>query len=283
MKILAVGDFDGKFPKKYLDIIKKEKIDVVVSDGDYPPFTLKEEFFAFVYGNPFLDLEDVVGKKKFKEITIKDDLEGESVMKKLNSLSIPVLSVLGNHDYHLPDDCTDFKLEENSKFKQERLTHLAKVIEKYKNIQRIDYSYAKIGEFIFIGARGHSFPGDVKSKAYKKHRNILEKLFKKFEKENKQGKVIFVSHNSPYNTKLDLISAKEAHADVKGKHYGSKMFRRILDKYQPIISISGHIDESWGKQKLGKTLAVNCGAVHDGRGAVINIGDNWKVDVKFIQ
>ena len=38
MKILAVGDFNGKFPKKYEDIIKREKIDVVISDGDYPPF-----------------------------------------------------------------------------------------------------------------------------------------------------------------------------------------------------------------------------------------------------
>ena len=61
------------------------------------------------------------------------------------------------------------------------------------------------------------------------------------------------------------------------------MFRRIIDKYKPILSISGHIDEAWGKQKLGRTLAVNCGAVHDGRGAVIEINKNKNIKVRFIK
>lgn len=282
MKILAIGDFDGKFPKKYLEIIKKEKIDLVVSDGDYPPFSLKKEFFEFVYASIFpLELWDVVGKKKYMEKTRADHLAGESVLKKLNALPIPVLTVLGNHD-HISDDVHDEPSHSSWDWDKQEWNFFNSAIKKYKNIQRIDYSYAKIGEYIFIGARGHSYPGKVKSKAYKKYKAKLEDLFKKFAKENKAGKVIFVSHNSPYNTKLDIVNAKDSHESAKGKHYGSKMFKRILDKYQPILSISGHIDEGWGKQNLGKTLAVNCGAVHDGRGAVINIGDNGKIDVKFI-
>lgn len=283
MKILAIGDFDGKFPKKYLNIIKKESIDVVISDGDYPPFSLRKEFFEYVYANPLINLWNVVGKKKYLEKTKKDYVAGESVMKKLNSLSIPVLSVLGNHDYSIADDCSDDLHLSNWKWANDEKTILAKTMKKYKHIQRIDYSYAKIGEYVFIGARGHSFPGDVQSRGYKKHRKILEKLFKKFSKENKEGKLIFVSHNSPYNTRLDLITSKKVHKHAKGKHYGSKMFRRILEKYHPILSISGHIDEGWGKQKLGRTLAVNCGAVHDGRGAIIDVKKNRKIHVKFIK
>ena len=224
---------------------------------------------------------DVVGKKKYQEKTRADHLAGESVLKKLNNLLIPVLTVLGNHD-HISDDVHDEPSCSSWDWDKNEWTFFSRVIKKYKNIKRIDYSYARVGDFIFIGARGHSYPGKVKSKAYKKYKAKLDELFKKFAKENKEGKVIFVSHNSPYGTKLDMVKAEDAHSHAKGKHFGSKMFRRILDKYQPTLSISGHVDEAWGKQKLGKTLAVNCGAVHDGRGAIINIKDNGKIDVKFI-
>jgi len=159
---------------------------------------------------------------------------------------------------------------------------LSKSIKKYRNIKRFDYSYAKFREYVFIGARGHSFPGLVKSKAYKKHRQKLEKLFKKFRKENKERKVIFVSHNVPYNTKLDKVTAKDAHKKAKGKHFGSKLVRRIIDKYQPVLYLGGHIDEGRGKQKIKRTLAVNSGPVHDGKGSIIEISDKGKVKVKFI-
>ena len=141
-------------------------------------------------------------------------------------------------------------------------------MKKYPNIKRIDYDYTTIGDFVFIGGRGHSAPGYVQSKGYKKHRAILEKLFFKFRKENKNSRVIFLTHNVPYNTKLDKIK----HGVQKGKHYGSKMFRRILEKHQPILHIGGHIHESRGKQKLGNTLCINPGSVHEGKAAIIEIG-----------
>lgn len=282
MKILAVGDFNGKFPKKYEDIIKKEKIDVVVSNGDFPPFSLKEDFFKYVYKQPFLDLWDFIGKKKYKEAVTKDHNKGEEVLRKLNKLPIPVFTVLGNHDC-ISDDVHDRDHKTGWEWADEEYYFFARVLKKYRNIKRVDYKYTKFKGFVFIGARGHSYPGHVKSKAYKRHRKKLEKLFDRFRNENKKKKVIFVSHNSPYNTKLDLITAKDAHKAAKGKHYGSKMFRRIIDKYQPIVSISGHIDESMGKQKIGKTMAVNCGPVHHGKGAVIEISDKGKVSVRFIK
>ena len=280
MKILAMGDFDGKLPKKYIDLVKKEKIDLVVCDGDYPPFSLRKEFFDYIFPSIFdIELWDVVGKKEYKEKTRADHIAGESVMKKLDKLSVPVLTVLGNHDYSIPDDVADFgKPEDAWKWDWNEKDFLVKALKKYKNIRRIDYKFAVFGDFVFIGARGHSFPGQVKSKAFRKHKKILDKLFKRF----KGKKIIFVSHNSPYDTKLDKITSKEAHEIVKDKHYGSKLVRRVIDQHQPILSISGHVDEGWGKQKLGKTLAVNCGAVHDGRVAVIEISDKGKIDVRFI-
>ena len=43
MKILVIGDFHGKFPKKLQDRIRKERVDLIVSLGDHPDTS--ERFF----------------------------------------------------------------------------------------------------------------------------------------------------------------------------------------------------------------------------------------------
>lgn len=116
MKMLAVGDFNGKFPKKYGRIIKREKIDLLVVDGDYPPFSLKDEFFKYVYGKKDVDLWNFIGKKKYKKSVIEDHKKAEQVIKKLNHLPVPVFSALGNHDYSLPDDVSDVKKPRGKRF-----------------------------------------------------------------------------------------------------------------------------------------------------------------------
>ncbi len=282
MRILAIGDFHGNFPKKIERIIEKEKIDVIVSLGDYPSFSLKKEFFKYSFLNYKKNLWDFVGKKKYKEKRKKDNKKGEDVLKKLNKLHVPVFTVLGNHD-HPPTDAWDRNFKSSWKWDNKKIYFISKTLKKYSHIKRIDYSYAKFKDYVFIGMRGHSFTGRVKSKAYKKHRDKLDKLFKKFRKENKEGKVIFVSHNSPYNTKLDKVTAKDAHNVVKGRHLGSKMFKRVIKFYQPILSLSGHVDEGRGKQKIGKTLAINCGSIHHGYGAIIELDKGKIKKIKFIK
>ncbi len=95
MKILAIGDFDGRFPKKYLDIIKKEKIDLVVSDGDYPPFSIKKLFFKHVYGKEDVKLWEIIGKKKYQSMITTDLRKGEEVFKMMMSLIINLQKVSG--------------------------------------------------------------------------------------------------------------------------------------------------------------------------------------------
>ncbi len=280
MKILVVGDFHGTFPKKFYKIIKKENIDLVVSNGDYPPFHYRKLWFKHCYGKD-VELEEVIGKKKYDKL-IKEDLRrAEIAIKKLNKLPVPIFTVLGNIDYPVADDVTDVEKIIGAKgmqfYKKETILGILK---KYKNIKRFDYSYIKFKNYIFIGMRGHSAPGKPGSNAFRKHKKILDNLFARFRKENKKGKVIFVSHNVPYNTKLDKIGMK-AHKLVRGKHFGSKLTRRIIDQYHPILAVGGHIHERVGKQKLGKTLVVNPGSAHEGKGAIAEI-DGKRIKVRFI-
>ena len=86
-----------------------------------------------------------------------------------------------------------------------------------------------------------------------------------------------------YKTKLDFVTSKKAHKAVQRQHVGSKMFRRIVDKYQPRLHLGGHIDEGMGKQKIGKTLSVNCGPAHEGKAAIIELDEGKIRKIRFVK
>lgn len=279
MKILVIGDFHGEIPKNLKRIIKQDKINLIVSLGDYFPFLFRDIWFKHCYRKK-TQLWEVIGKKGYKELMKTDLKEGEKVLKELNSFSIPVFTVIGNLDYTRTLDVSD--PQPHKKWAWDEQDFFSKILKEYGNIRRFDYSYLKFGDLIFIGAYGGTFPGKVKSKNYKKYRKILDKLFIKFKRENEAQKLIFVSHNVPYETKIDQITAKGAHKKVKGKHYGSKLIRRIIEKYQPTLYIGGHIHEGIGMDKLGKSILLNPGSAKEGRFAIINFNEKTeKFNVKL--
>jgi Icc-related predicted phosphoesterase len=57
---------------------------------------------------------------------------------------------------------------------------------------------------------------------------------------------------------------------------GSTAIRHVIEKYQPLVDLCGHIHESRGTTKIGRTLVINPGSEYpEGvlRGAIVNIGD----------
>ncbi len=79
---------------------------------------------------------------------------------------------------------------------------------------------------------------------------------------------IFNLHCPPFNSGLDEAPAIDA--DLKLMHggralrpVGSKAVRQAIDKYQPVLSLHGHIHESKGAIKLGKTLSINPGSAYE--------------------
>jgi len=279
MKILAIGDFHGKFPIKLQKLARQ--VDLVISVGDYKPWRLKKIFFekSFKTG---VELWEVVGKKKYKESHSADLKDSEKILKKLNSLDIPVVTTVGNYDTPELNDTFDRKGRWRNGWKWAAQDFFSPLLKKYSHIKRIDYRAIKIGELVVIGGFGHSFMGRVKSKAYRKSRKKLDKLFKKYAKDNREGRVIFLFHNMPYDCKLDKIRDPEADPLVFGKHYGNKLIRRIIDKYQPAICVGGHMHENQGKCKIGKTLVVNPGAAVDEKCAIIDF-DSDKGRIKSVR
>ena len=72
MKILAIGDFHGKFPVKLKERIEKEKVDLIISQGDFcGNAELSRLFFKHVYRKE-LELWQVIGKKKSNQLDRKN-------------------------------------------------------------------------------------------------------------------------------------------------------------------------------------------------------------------
>lgn len=57
---------------------------------------------------------------------------------------------------------------------------------------------------------------------------------------------------------------------------GSKSVRNAVEKYQPLLDLCGHVHESRGVCKIGRTLVVNPGSEYSEgvlRGVIVNLGD----------
>jgi Icc-related predicted phosphoesterase len=101
--------------------------------------------------------------------------------------------------------------------------------------------------------------GKVKAKkleeSYKRISNKLVYAYKN--RKNKNLSTIFITHNIPYGTKLDI--GKDKNSYVYKKHLGSTIARDFCKRFQPFICIGGHVHEGKGKDKIGKTLILNPG------------------------
>lgn len=105
---------------------------------------------------------------------------------------------------------------------------------------------------------------------------------------------IFNLHCPPYNTPIDV--APELDETLKPKvtggggvsmvHVGSVAVRQAIEKNQPLLGIHGHIHESRGFAKIGRTLCINPGSDYGQgilRGAVINLDEKGIKSYMLIQ
>jgi len=80
--------------------------------------------------------------------------------------------------------------------------------------------------------------------------------------------LILVIHNPPKDTKLDALS--------NGAHVGSPLIRSFIEKYKPLLVVSGHIHESAAIDKIGGTTLINPGALFEGKYAIAEISGGGK-------
>jgi uncharacterized protein len=116
-----------------------------------------------------------------------------------------------------------------------------------------------------------------------------DELFRRIEELATQvedlSRCIFNLHVPPYDSGLDTAAELDADFNVvllgKEPHMipvGSTAVREAIERFQPIAGLHGHIHESAGATRIGRTLCVNPGSdYHTGRiaGCLVNLdGDN---------
>lgn len=148
-----------------------------------------------------------------------------SIMRRLNRLNTQLLLIHGNHE------------DEKTFIKFSKL---------FKNINFIHKKYFFKDDALFLGYGGGGF--SLIDKGFEK---FAEYHFKKIIKENRDKKIILVTHAPPYKTNLDRL--------VEG-HCGNKSIRHFIERNKVDFLICGHLHENFGKEdKIGKTKILNPG------------------------
>ena len=103
---------------------------------------------------------------------------------------------------------------------------------------------------------------------------------------------IFNLHVPPYASGLD--TANEMNDDLTLKYVsgqpnpipvGSTAVRQIIEEYQPLLALHGHIHESRATTTIGETLAINTGSEYNSghiHGAVITLGDHQVLESQLV-
>lgn len=266
MKILAIGDFHGKCPVDLKQVCKDNKIDIIISPGDFCSFHLR----AWYFKNKFRKNNAKTSKNLEEKNRKLDVQDGIKMLEELRKLNLPTFITTGNLD--------NTGLAEYGKIrdKQKGEDYFTPEIKK-QSFTLLDLAKANYDDFTLIGFPRSSFLGrkmkrskyskiNISTEIYDAEKKKLTKLFKEA-----TNPIIYVPHNPPYGMKKMDILGQNAHKLVRGKHYGNKLSRELIDTYQPLICICGHIHETQGMEKLGNTTVVNCGHGEKGQYAIIDV------------
>lgn len=148
-----------------------------------------------------------------------------TIFRRLNKLNKKIIMIHGNHE------------DTSTYFKYSRI---------FKNIIFIHKKHFVENNLLFLGYGGGGF-----SQRDKEFEKLAATNFKKLIQNNKNKKIIFITHAPPYRTKLDKL----------GRDYaGNKSFRNFIEKYDIDLHICGHLHENFRKEdKIGKTRIMNPG------------------------
>ena len=122
---------------------------------------------------------------------------------------------------------------------------------------------------------------------------LKEKLMTMIGQMKAPDKAIFNIHVPPHKTNLDQcpqldedLRPVSAGGNPVMTSAGSTAVRQLIESYQPVLGLHGHIHEGRGKTKIGRTVCVNPGSNYSEGvldGSLIRIRDGQVRDVQLTQ
>lgn len=276
---MVIGDLHGQTPQ-----LPDEEVDAVLVIGDVCADTGMREYMnqslqLYNKEGPEADTwYEIAGEEKATQLVHQSLQAGRDTMKLLNKLGVPVYAIPGNWDWTGED--SEWELITRNLWSERVVADLENVIDLDDSLLETDeYSllgYGRVNGPELLEHRGYEFVTDEEIAENQQDFQELYEAFATLCKEA-QHPIIFLSHNVPYDTELDIINNPESIQD--GKHFGSILARKIIDEYQPVLCVAGHIHEHYKTQKIGNTVCLNAGFGAD-KVTIITIEDGT-VDVQL--
>ncbi|MFX1520122.1 MAG: phosphoesterase [Promethearchaeota archaeon] len=148
-------------------------------------------------------------------------------------------------------------------------------------------AYHKLISFEYVNPTPWNSPRELSEKKLKK------KLEKVFNSVDDYDHVVAAIHAPPFKSGLDnapTLDLEKRPIHVLGaplySSVGSKAVREVIEKYQPKLTLHGHIHESGGFTYIGRTLSINPGSDYDGgilRAYLIDLRKEKIEGFKFVE
>jgi Icc-related predicted phosphoesterase len=256
MKLLAIGDAHGNLEK--IKEISLKDVDLILLTGDLGKADLaRKKFF-----------ENIERKKQGLpelEETLKD---AKAMHYEIHNSTIALLKYLSKHArvYAIEGNVGIPIKSEVKKLNKNFGINLPCTMDKISLMNKVNIVKNRLRVFdgLRVGFLDYfmdvSWMKDFKPSDYKKRMKNAKKDTEKARKVLKRfGKLdILVCHQPPYGI-LDRVSFLGAPKHWQGKHAGSKAILEYIKKYQPKYVFCGHIHESKGMKKIGRTEVYNLG------------------------
>jgi Icc-related predicted phosphoesterase len=161
------------------------------------------------------------------------------------------------------------------------LYSIDQVIDEYPFVRNPDMKhFYLLGEYEIVGLSNANMTPwacarDVEESELETRLNELSKMIENPEK------TIAVIHVPPFASQLDTCPELDRDlrivtqgGQIMMKSAGSRAVRSFIERVQPLLSLHGHIHESPGHARIGRTLAINAGSEYtEGimKAAIINL------------
>ena len=270
MKLLCLGCLHGRVPAGLKRFAKKNKVEAILACGDYANADKTREK---VFKNWGKNWWEVVGPEKAKSILKEQHKSGINVLRKFNSLGIPVYLIFGNNDFYRdylnPGRKTEFDLKVNE------VGDFEDAIKKsFKRIKVIHLKSILLGGLKVSGYnnyRGYGIKKDLHEEVPEDKKKIMDSIRKRIKIDFKKisNSDIIIAHEPPFGVRLDLIKNKSS--PINGKHIRDDVLAKFARKSRWKMILCAHMHEHWGMDKIGKTKIVACGYGRKGQAVLVEL------------
>jgi uncharacterized protein len=216
-----------------------------------------------------MERDEELRHRRFDEVMRRDTERWmEMADERLGEAGIPCLAMPGNDDEEFIGD----------------------LLSQARSIDNCDQQILDWAGFQVLSL-GYSNPTPWNSPREMNEEDLAGEISRLSEKLDLSKPVIFNLHPPPHNTGLD--DAPELNPDLslagganaRMTPVGSRAVRSAIEQYQPLLSLHGHIHESRGRARIGRSVAINPGSEYNIgvlKGVIVKVTPEKVVGHQFV-